>query len=247
MQLSPSSRLEDNCHFNSRTHVECDNLGWVRFIDSAISTRALTWSATSAGWIAKKHSEISTHALTWSATELCDLSAMIRYISTHALTWSATGRGQRITIHELKFQLTHSRGVRPPRAANHDTRIEISTHVECDMFDNVKNVNQVNFNSRTHVECDDWTAVYMCYVQLFQLTHSRGVRQQESSYILLPEDFNSRTHVECDSVSYVKGSVVVISTHALTWSATRCILVYSIMSEISTHALTWSATRRRIG
>ena len=180
MQLSPSSRLEDNCHFNSRTHVECDNLGWVRFIDSAISTRALTWSATSAGWIAKKHSEISTH-------------------------------------------------------------------VECDMFDNVKNVNQVNFNSRTHVECDDWTAVYMCYVQLFQLTHSRGVRQQESSYILLPEDFNSRTHVECDSVSYVKGSVVVISTHALTWSATRCILVYSIMSEISTHALTWSATRRRIG
>lgn len=26
MQLSPSSRLEDNCHFNSRTHVECDGI-----------------------------------------------------------------------------------------------------------------------------------------------------------------------------------------------------------------------------
>ena len=144
MQLSPSSRLEDNCHFNSRTHVECDNLGWVRFIDSAISTRALTWSATSAGWIAKKHSEISTHALTWSAT---------------------------------------SRPLMAPRSRS------------------------------------------------FQLTHSRGVRQTIAGKSGVPMDFNSRTHVECDWPRAANHDTrIEISTHALTWSATKLVKINRYIS-----------------
>ena len=35
---------------------------------------------------------------------------------------------------------------------------------------------------------------------------------------------------------------MIISTHALTWSATYYALIYGIPTGISTHALTWSAT-----
>ena len=55
----------------------------------------------------------------------------------------------------------------------------------------------------------------------FQLTHSRGVRQ----------------------VLFDSGvATASISTHALTWSATKSYFVRRLDSQISTHALTWSAT-----
>ena len=121
---------------------------------------------------------ISTHALTWSATVCAKSKDLPRIISTHALTWSATCVKSKNTRLRL-FQLTHSRGVRPC--------FHMLLH------------QQMNFNSRTHVECDAFP---------FRTTFSLS-------------NFNSRTHVECDydcidcHVEYYN-----ISTHALTWSAT---------------------------
>ena len=101
---------------------------------------------------------------------------------------------------------------------------------------------------------------------IFQLTHSRGVRQRVPNYCFASSYFNSRTHVECDVATSRKVPDFEISTHALTWSATETFLVlpkmilfqlthsrgvrpqYGLMRpmpiEISTHALTWSATKK---
>ena len=54
----------------------------------------------------------------------------------------------------------------------------------------------------------------------FQLTHSRGVRHLYLSLTISQMHFNSRTHVECDLAADTLRSVSIISTHALTWSAT---------------------------
>ena len=62
---------------------------------------------------------------------------------------------------ENKFQLTHSRGVRH--------RVEKAAE------------DAINFNSRTHVECDE------------RLLESGKLKQ----------NFNSRTHVECDNKFFV--------------------------------------------
>ena len=78
----------------------------------------------------------------------------------------------------------------------------------------------------------------------FQLTHSRGVRLLCDILAALAFNFNSRTHVECDFVYEKSGIVFAISTHALTWSATRPAVVVLVRDDISTHALTWSATSR---
>ena len=55
-----------------------------------------------------------------------------------------------------RFQLTHSRGVRP-------------LGIEIDIVDG-------HFNSRTHVECDAPATWEPLGCKQFQLTHSRGVR-----------------------------------------------------------------------
>ena len=103
-----------------------------------------------------------------------------------------------------RFQLTHSRGVRHPPAPP----IRIKR----------------NFNSRTHVECDQWKCAVWHAMATFQLTHSRGVRlglyYHSPSFLSFQlthsrgvrratitvtiddaSDFNSRTHVECDNDS----------------------------------------------
>ena len=86
--------------------------------------------------------------------------------------------------------------------------------------------NRPDFNSRTHVECDTRTAIFAVTLPAFQLTHSRGVRRW--IVIVLP-------------------TVMPISTHALTWSATFGFLFDIFRHAISTHALTWSATQKRCG
>ena len=100
---------------------------------------------------------------------------------------------------------------------------------------------------------------------IFQLTRSRGARRDGSgdwlgNWIY----FNSRAHVERDFKDYRKNLIAYISTHALTWSATRqklqsqsniqfqltrsrgarLVTCEDLQSaaKISTHALTWSAT-----
>ena len=186
--------------FNSRTHVECDVYTYGENSYEAISTHALTWSATFRIQSQMFPDWISTHALTWSATDgVVECDDYVK-ISTHALTWSATARrihgaanrefqlthsrGVRQFRHVLRtsphtFQLTHSRGVR--RAYLYPDLISIvdfnsRTHVECDIVP-VFHVAQIfHFNSRTHVECDLTDTFRPQPCSRFQLTHSRGVR-----------------------------------------------------------------------
>ena len=169
-------------------------------MEFCISTHALTWSATSCRSRSISRFQISTHALTWSATWLQHLLQNAPRISTHALTWSATNSWHNLFMIR-KFQLTHSRGVRPGNDG--------------------KSVNRFHFNSRTHVECDfaqgslrtntnisthalTWSATEATKAleggSKFQLTHSRGVRLGNANDAAAVLDFNSRTHVECDTM-----------------------------------------------
>ena len=170
--------------FNSRTHVECDANSEDQSATSFISTHALTWSATDGVVECDDYVKISTHALTWSATARRIHGAANREFQlTHS-------RGVRQFRHVLRtsphtFQLTHSRGVR--RAYLYPDLISIvdfnsRTHVECDIVP-VFHVAQIfHFNSRTHVECD-----------------------HKNPYCAISGgNFNSRTHVECDSKYCIK-------------------------------------------
>ena len=102
----------------------------------------------------------------------------------------------------IGFQLTHSRGVRLSVLTSIAGLPDFNsrTHVECDGVIFFTVIFPQDFNSRTHVECD---------------ISSAGFRAERM-------DFNSRTHVECDSLLLPQEQrYFAISTHALTWSATR--------------------------
>ena len=142
---------------------------FIRFL--AISTHALTWSATLLSYALTPTNEFQlTHSRGVRRFSLsnfnsrthveCDYDCIdchVEYynISTHALTWSATRRVC-CNVEQTKFQLTHSRGVRPglidvcPGCKNFNSR----THVECDLGYITSKDLLDNFNSRTHVECD---------------------------------------------------------------------------------------------
>ena len=76
----------------------------------------------------------------------------------------------------------------------------------------------------------------------FQLTRSRGARLATSAVKSPAVYFNSRAHVERDRRRAPAPRATLISTHALTWSATLSVLPSANFTIISTHALTWSAT-----
>ncbi len=142
-------------------------------------------------------------------------------ISTHALTWSATidfmERCVRLTIstHALTWSATPKM-----RQLNNCRNFNSRTHVECDFRCFQFYVFTLYFNSRTHVECDITLHSQSQTSPGFQLTHSRGVRRRMQA-----------------------GRIAsIISTHALTWSATLQAVLDELKEAISTHALTWSAT-----
>ncbi len=192
---------------------------------------------------------------------------------------------------ELKFQLTRSRGARRAacrrrgrRARNH---FNSRAHVERDI---AKKERCPSALISTHALT--WSATFRaaeCDTMLisFQLTRSRGARHY--CYVDYPtaiKNFNSRAHVERDIMAnlswFYTGNFnsrahverdwqcisgqqrYIISTHALTWSATNARSIspngepfqltrsrgarlvrgeeFSMYNFISTHALTWSAT-----
>ena len=100
-------------NFNSRTHVECD-LGYITSKDLLDNFNSRTHVECDEICLANRaRKAISTHALTWSATFTYSRHPIRKRISTHALTWSATKMRLKCgTI--IGFQLTHSRGVRQP-------------------------------------------------------------------------------------------------------------------------------------
>ena len=78
----------------------------------AISTHALTWSATSIQRAAGRRSCISTHALTWSATwKLAFLMPIQRFQLTRSRGARPTSKYLRNAV-TIAFQLTRSRGAR---------------------------------------------------------------------------------------------------------------------------------------
>ncbi len=120
---------------------------------------------------------ISTHALTWSATRLWIRQRLgIRFQLTHSR--GVRRRSLNWQHRTCRFQLTHSRGVRPrnSRARRH----------------------AVNFNSRTHVECDNFQIPQepMPQISTHALTWSATIATAPPG--APKRDFNSRTHVECD-------------------------------------------------
>ena len=231
---------------------------------------------------------ISTHALTWSATFAGHIPQANPFISTHALTWSATGGvGAPPTATRDFNSRTH---VECDAAYNaiFDEKSDFNsrTHVECDKEYSGKRV--VTFIS-THALTWSATTPFAAEItygtfqlthsrgvrrimnQLnknrmeFQLTHSRGVRQpagrREPKRLAFQLTHSRGVRPDWRDVTQWPG---IISTHALTWSATaqrqsqwiarqdfnsrthvECdtwIWNRQKQQKISTHALTWSAT-----
>ena len=77
----------------------------------------------------------------------------------------------------------------------------------------------INFNSRTHVECDIGIFVVDGDGYIIS-THVECDRMNDKKHNA-SNNFNSRTHVECDRLCLRFPRMNGISTHALTWSATE--------------------------
>ena len=141
--------------FNSRTHVECDGM---RKVERSAKNHFNSRTHVECDPFPIRRSlslRISTHALTWSATFRIQFQMFSDWISTHALTWSATCRLYRQRKIK-KFQLTHSRGVRRELNGCFELYLDFNsrTHVECDSLVPSNVPDTRDFNSRTHVECD---------------------------------------------------------------------------------------------
>ena len=103
-------------HFNSRTHVECDDgFDPEKSKNRKISTHALTWSATDSSRLTVGRCAFQlTHSRGVRPMKE-ELESDEMQISTHALTWSATLILLNPPFTCSTFQLTHSRGVRHNR------------------------------------------------------------------------------------------------------------------------------------
>ncbi len=206
--------------------------------------------------------EISTHALTWSATRL---SSVTQFTILFQLTRS---RGARRVLFsrsgaEEKFQLTRSRGARRrnSNATIFSTNFNSRAHVERDLADPMSKP----LSSAISTHALTWSATRLSSVtqftilfqltrsrgarrvlfsrsgaeEKFQLTRSRGARRRNSNATIFSTNFNSRAHVERDLADPMsKPLSSAISTHALTWSATRHL-------PLSTTRLIFQLTRSR--
>ena len=121
------------------------------------------------------------------------------------------------------FQSTHSRGVRHSKKkciGRYSQCFNPRTHEECDLIQLLLLQLIHGFNPRTHEECDPAFVELLFGWNVFQSTHSRGVRRKLLPAKTSPKSFNPRTHEECDFL--------------VTW--------LSLFSDVSIHALTRSAT-----
>ena len=98
------------------------------------------------------------------------------------------------------------------------------------------------FNPRTHEECDSNISIGLNGNDMFQSTHSRGVRPAGGWIQSSQRSFNPRTHEECDTGKFLQPTIQIVSIHALTRSATLIDQIYHLPFHVSIHALTRSAT-----
>ena len=100
------------------------------------------------------------------------------------------------------FQSTHSQGVRPPSAVSCLRVKTISIHAltrSATAYSKLPASPLLNFNPRTHKECDDIPSMKSLAQIIFQSTHSQGVRLKTlPKPTILGGYFNPRTHKECD-------------------------------------------------
>ena len=105
----------------------------------------------------------------------------------------------------VEFQLTHSRGVRRDSYLRCIDAKKISTHAltwsaTVDVFAGIQTTDRISTHALT------WSATFVDITEFmrynqFQLTHSRGVRPENTQEKPKLTDFNSRTHVECDALT----------------------------------------------
>ena len=112
------------------------------------------------------------------------------------------------------------------------------THKECDITRYKCRTNKLNFNPRTHKECDTLGQYYLAAEQLFQSTHSQGVRWKIRVDSINHQRFQS-THSQ--GVRYIPClsmfSLRFISIHALTRSAMGSKLIKGLRNVFqSTHS-----------
>ena len=172
---------------------------------------------------------ISIHALLWSATALFFVSPQLipRFQSTHSCGvrhWLTSNDvlGVGISIHALLWSATE-------RFSESVKRFDISIHAllwSATKQFNGWNIYLRNFNPRTPVECDAVPDTSGLTSVGFQSTHSCGVRPITAFYNKTP---------------------VIISIHALLWSATGGRGIKICHEWISIHALLWSATLNYFG
>ena len=101
----------------------------------------------------------------------------------------------------IRFQLTHSRGVRRHWCLPTSRTPGISTHAltwSATRRNGDRHSCTRHFNSRTHVECDD-SGIFPSAISVYfnSRTHVECDRRKFDN-ITDNKNFNSRTHVECD-------------------------------------------------
>ena len=140
------------------------------------------------------------------------------FISIHALTWSATKFFMREDANGL-FQSTHSHGVRRfrvPDAADIVVDFNPRTHMECDRNGLLITDRTTDFNPRTHMECDREIRTVNSRYLTFQSTHSHGVRLPLLESSKQTAEFQS-THshgVRQRPQEYLRGICKFQSTHS---------------------------------
>ena len=168
-----------NLGFNPRTHEECDPISFF------ISNQSPLFQSTHSRGVRRLLGLQTFVTILFQSTHSRGVRPAIRrlrdvsiFVSIHALTRSATKICSNQDQDE-QFQSTHSRGVRRPKvlpsagASGFNPR----THEECDPRPPVSGQSSLCFNPRTHEECDQDKVADMAEIELFQSTHSRGVRR----------------------------------------------------------------------
>ena len=100
-----------------------------------------------------------------------------------------------------------------------------------------------DFYPRPHMEGDSPASSFSRRQQGFLPTPSHGGRPNQPNQDSLYREFlPTPSHGGRRAALFITPSVVLISTHALTWRATFLRTIKEILDKISTHALTWRAT-----
>ena len=143
--------------------------------------------------------DISIHAPTWGATHLTIRLTYSSNISIHAPTWGATHYNQGAQC-DWRFQSTHPRGVRQKSLSQaikafifqstHPRGVRRKTAEEYEYL--------INFNPRTHVGCDEFTAALSLVLIISIHAPTWGATFLHSQHLPHGTYFNPRTHVGCD-------------------------------------------------